>query len=57
LQYWNANQKSENPMAQLTIRLLGAPTIARDAAPITMDTRKATALLAYLAVTGRSHGR
>jgi len=44
-------------MAQLTIRLLGAPTIARDAAPITMDTRKATALLAYLAVTGRSHGR
>ena len=44
-------------MSQLTIHLLGAPGIARDGAPITVDTRKATALLAYLAVTGRSHAR
>ena len=42
-------------MPQLTIRLLGAPGIARDGAPVAVDTRKATALLAYLAVTGRSH--
>jgi DNA-binding SARP family transcriptional activator len=44
-------------MSQLTLHLLGAPGIARDGAPITVDTRKATALLAYLAVTGRSHAR
>ena len=44
-------------MPQLTIRLLGAPGIARDGAPVAVDTRKATALLAYLAVTGRSHAR
>jgi DNA-binding SARP family transcriptional activator len=44
-------------MRQLTIRLLGAPGIARDDAPVAVDTRKATALLAYLAVSGRSHAR
>ena len=44
-------------MSQLTIHLLGAPGIARDGAPVAVDTRKATALLAYLAVTGRSHAR
>ena len=44
-------------MAQLTIHLLGAPGIERDGVPVAMDTRKATALLAYLAVTGRGHAR
>ena len=44
-------------MPQLTLHLLGAPGIARDGAPVAVDTRKATALLAYLAVTGRSHAR
>lgn len=44
-------------MSQLTLHLLGAPAIARDGAPVVMDTRKATALLAYLAVTGRAQGR
>ena len=44
-------------MPQLTIRLLGAPGIARDGTPVAVDTRKATALLAYLAVSGRSHAR
>jgi DNA-binding SARP family transcriptional activator len=44
-------------MTKLTLHLLGAPRIARDGAPITVDTRKATALLAFLAVTGRSHTR
>ena len=44
-------------MSQLTLHLLGAPGIGRDGAPIKVDTRKATALLAYLAVTGRGHAR
>ena len=44
-------------MPQLTIRLLGPPGIARGGAPVAVDTRKATALTAYLAVTGRSHAR
>lgn len=44
-------------MPQLTIRLLGPPGIARDGAPVAVDTRKATALTAYLAVSGRSHAR
>jgi len=44
-------------MPQLNIRLLGAPAIARDDAPVAVDTRKATALLAYLAVSGRRHAR
>ena len=44
-------------MPQLTLHLLGTPGIARDGAPVAVDTRKATALLAYLAVTGRSHAR
>jgi DNA-binding SARP family transcriptional activator len=44
-------------MAQLVIRLLGAPGIVRDGVPIVVDTRKALALLAYLAITGRSHAR
>lgn len=44
-------------MTQLIIRLLGAPGIERDAAPVTVDTRKAIALLAYLAVSGRGQTR
>ena len=41
----------------LEIRLLGAPSIELDGRPIDVDTRKATALLAYLALTGQRHGR
>ena len=37
-------------MQQLTIRLLGAPLIEVGGKPIYVDTRKATALLAYLAM-------
>ena len=44
-------------MALLTIRLLGVPLIVHDGAPVVVDTRKATALLAYLALTGRVHAR
>jgi DNA-binding SARP family transcriptional activator len=41
----------------LRLRLLGSPEIERDGAPVEVDTRKAVALLAYLVVTGRPHGR
>ena len=41
----------------LSLALLGPPMVRRDGAPVTFDTRKATALLALLAVTGREHSR
>ena len=44
-------------MSQLTIALLGAPQIEVDHKPIEVDTRKATALLAYLAVSGAVQSR
>jgi len=44
-------------MARLTMALLGAPMIQRDRVPIKVDTRKATAMLAFLAVTARGHAR
>jgi DNA-binding SARP family transcriptional activator len=42
---------------QLSILLLGPPLIEVDGLPLAVDTRKATALLAYLAVTGRAARR
>ncbi len=47
----------ETTLFRTTISLLGAPRIERDGAPIEVDTRKATALAAYVAVTRRSHTR
>ena len=44
-------------MSRTTIQLLGAPRIERDGEAVEVDTRKATALVAYLAVTGRRHTR
>jgi DNA-binding SARP family transcriptional activator len=41
----------------LDIRLLGAPRIERDGSPVSTDTRKAIALLAYLVVTGEPQQR
>ena len=41
----------------LHLFLLGSPHLERDGHAIEPDTRKATALLAYLAVTGRFHTR
>jgi DNA-binding SARP family transcriptional activator len=41
----------------LRISLLGAPRIDVDGQPLSVDTRKATAMLAYLAVTGHTHTR
>jgi predicted ATPase/DNA-binding SARP family transcriptional activator len=44
-------------MTRLKLALLGTPRIELDGEPINVDTRKAIALLAYLAVSGRRHGR
>jgi DNA-binding SARP family transcriptional activator/tetratricopeptide (TPR) repeat protein len=44
-------------MAQLALFLFGAPRIERDGAPVTVDTHKALALLAYLVTTGRPESR
>ncbi|HEX2375544.1 MAG TPA: BTAD domain-containing putative transcriptional regulator [Actinomycetota bacterium] len=44
-------------MAELRIALLGPPRVERDGAPIEVDTRKAIALLAFLAVQPERHGR
>src|SRR5919199_6899772 len=44
-------------MSGLRVLLLGPPRIEREGRPIQVDTRKAIALLAYLAVTGERHSR
>ena len=44
-------------MSCLALHLLGPPRVECDGVPIQVDTRKAIALLAYLAVTGESHRR
>ena len=44
-------------MSRLNLFFLGPPRIETDGAPIKMDNRKTTALLAYLAVTGERHRR
>lgn len=43
--------------ASVSVRLFGPPRIERDGESVAVDTRKAIALLAYLAVTGRPHSR
>jgi DNA-binding SARP family transcriptional activator len=42
---------------QLALYLLGPPRVERDGLPIVVDTRKAIALLAYLAVAAQNHRR
>ncbi len=44
-------------MSRLALFLLGAPRIERDHLPINVDTRKATALIAYLALTRQRQSR
>ena len=44
-------------MSDLEISVLGSPRIAVDGAAVHVDTRKATAMLVYLAVTGRTQSR
>ncbi len=45
------------PLPELRLKLLGAPQITLDDVPLTFKRRKAVALLAYLATTGRVHTR
>ena len=44
-------------MSSLALYLLGPPRVERDGEPVTIDRRKALALLAYLAITGQEHRR
>lgn len=44
-------------MTQLKLMLLGSPRMERDGQAVEVDTRKAIALMAYLAVTRQSHSR
>jgi DNA-binding SARP family transcriptional activator len=44
-------------MGQLRLALLGPPRVEVDGAPLRVDTRKAVALLAYLACSDRRHAR
>ncbi|NTU82648.1 MAG: hypothetical protein HGA45_25305, partial [Chloroflexales bacterium] len=44
-------------MPRLSLALLGPPVVALDGEAISLDRQKAVALLAYLALTGRRHGR
>ena len=44
-------------MPRLTLSLLGPPRVEVDGRPVEVDTRKAIALLMYLAVTGQAHRR
>jgi DNA-binding SARP family transcriptional activator len=41
----------------LELHLLGSPRLERDGAALAFDSRKHLALIAYLAMTGRSHTR
>ena len=44
-------------MTRPALYLLGSPRIERDGAPLEVDTRKALALVAHLAVTGQPQTR
>ena len=44
-------------MSQLALYLFGSPRIELDHQPVTVDTRKAIALLAYLALARQPHSR
>jgi len=44
-------------VSKLTRFLLGQPRIERDSIPVTVDTRKAIALIAYVAATHQRHNR
>jgi DNA-binding SARP family transcriptional activator/type II secretory pathway predicted ATPase ExeA len=44
-------------MKALRLWLLGAPVVEVDGTPMSVDTRKAVAMLAFLAITGAAHSR
>src|SRR5215204_4221635 len=52
-----AEPKGDEGVFRTTISLLGTPRIEHNGAPVEVDTRKAIALAAYLAVTKQSHTR
>jgi predicted ATPase/DNA-binding SARP family transcriptional activator len=45
------------PESQISLQLLGSPHIECDGEPLKVETRKTSALLFYLAVTGETHTR
>src|SRR5882724_10893770 len=49
--------KRRYAMSHLVLYLFGPPHMERDGFPVATDTRKAIALLAYLAVTRQLHSR
>jgi predicted ATPase/DNA-binding SARP family transcriptional activator len=49
--------KGQVNVSRTALYLLGTPRLERDGQEIALSRRKALALLAYLAVTGHSHGR
>lgn len=53
----NAQRPLNPPMARLSLNFLGAPEIQYDRRPIAFPTRKALALLIYLAVEGKAQPR
>jgi DNA-binding SARP family transcriptional activator/predicted ATPase len=57
LHYENRRDPTIVTAMALEITLLGAPTVRRDGRPVTFDTRKATALLAHLALADRPRPR
>src|SRR5215212_9572819 len=52
-----AESLGDEGLSLTTISLLGTPRIEHDGVPVEVDTRKAIALAAYLAVTEQSHTR
>src|SRR5215210_1034910 len=52
-----AEPSGDEGVFRTTILLLGTPRIEHDGVPVEVDTRKAIALAAYLAVTKQSHTR
>jgi predicted ATPase/DNA-binding SARP family transcriptional activator len=53
----NQPDQGGNRVPELTLALLGPPRVECDGAPVQVDTRKAIALLAYLAMSGERLGR
>ncbi len=52
-----ASGETDPSVSKLIVSLLGPPQVEVDGQPLQVDTRKATALLAYLAVEGRPQSR
>jgi predicted ATPase/DNA-binding SARP family transcriptional activator len=52
-----AGPQGDKGVFRTKILLLGTPRIEHDSVPVEVDTRKAIALAAYLAITGQSHTR